>query len=244
MPAYRFYSSDPLKANSDFFLEDLEHRHLKQVMRLNPKDTFEATDGRGTLVECEVVSIEKSKTHARVLKINQAQRNYELSIIQAMPKMNHLEWILEKGTELGMTRIVLFQADHSVQTLKADKMSRLQSILISALKQSGRLFLPTIEVISNLNQLSCSNPAFYGDVSSSALHLSNALKKTSISKNLIFVNGPEAGFSKKEETWMKEKGFVGVSLHHNILRTETAPLAFLSIASEHLALTIDGAMIN
>lgn len=245
MPAYRFFTQTSLKALQEFKMEDLEHRHLKQVMRLEKGDTFEATDGQGHLALCKLIAVEKNYSLAQILQLNFFEKTHELVLLQAMPKTSNLEWIIEKGTELGLTQICLFQGDRSVQKISVDKKKRLETLAISALKQCGRLHLPKIEFIQPIKAWATQfDSVFYGDVSSTSYPLLKQLSEINESKKLTFACGPEAGFSKEEIKLMENKGLKKTCLHYNILRAETAPLSFLSLASHFFLIQNNSAIVN
>ena len=244
MPAYRFFNDQPLKTSQKLLLEGLEHKHLKQVMRKEVGDEVEIADGKGTLAVAKVLLFKKSETLLEIQKVTFLPKKHELVLYQAMPKATKLDLIVEKGTELGLSKIYLFMGERSIQKPTAVKLDRLKSIAVSALKQSGRLYLPEIELISPIGEWdkTVSN-AFYGEVTQAPL-LQNALGEVQNLHSLSFCNGPEAGFSKKETLHLQKIHFKGVSLHSNILRTETAPLIFLSLAFNHLLAKGNTAIVN
>src|SRR5690606_11541255 len=133
---------------------------------------------------------------------------------QAIPRSNRLETILEKGTELGVTSFWLFPADKSERTeCKEEQLERYRLILISALKQCGRLFLPSIEwrpPLSKWKELPA--PLFFGDLSKDAAPLDQA------PPSLIFAIGPESGWSAKEIDQLHALEGKGICLSPHILR--------------------------
>jgi 16S rRNA (uracil1498-N3)-methyltransferase len=135
-----------------------------------------------------------------------------------------LEWIIEKGTELGADCFFLYPAEKSQkENLSEHHLERLQNITISALKQSKRAYLPSIEKVDSLALLCAKEKnLFFGDVE--GISHSNI----SFPSSLLFITGPESGFSKKELSLLREKG-VSILLNQNVLRAETAPITALSI---------------
>ena len=184
----------------------------------------------GQLAEARVISIDRNKGVLEILdlKIEKPQKT-KVVIAQAIPKTNRLNTIIEKGTELGMTEIWLFPAVYSEKKQFSEK--RLKTISISALKQCGRLYLPKIMLKPPLQQWKKERYTyFFGDVNPSAPPFMEVLSGT----NICFLVGPESGFSEKEVEIMRSWGAVGVKLHENILRTDTASLVALSLIYHRL----------
>ena len=237
MPENRFYTSERLHANGDVVLKDEELRHLA-VMRPAVGDTLELINGKGELGKSTLVSINKKEARLRVDDVTkEPQQAFPLIIAQAIPRPSRLDIILEKGTELGMTKLVLFPGQHSEKTtFTQDQLHRIEKVLIAASKQSGRLWLPEIEIaLPLLKWKDLPYTSYFGDFRENAPTLFQAWKKEPPQKGALFIVGPEKGLTISEEHHLESLGAKGVSLHHNILRTDTAPLAALSLMS-HFAL--------
>lgn len=170
--------------------------------------------------------------------VTEAPPPYRLILAQAIPRTNRLEFILEKGTELGMTEIWLFASARSERrNFSEHQEARLKNITIAALKQCGRLFLPTIVMLPQIKDWpKLPYPAFFGDTQPSAPILASAFQKHDGCQEVLFCIGPESGFTPEETTLLQTHGANGVKLHPNILRTDTAALAALSLLS-HWMLT-------
>jgi 16S rRNA (uracil1498-N3)-methyltransferase len=143
---------------------------------------------------------------------------------------------LEKGTELGMSQLWLFPGQRSERKqLTESQLEHMRATSIAAMKQCGRLYLPSIELKPPLLQWQKLNSvAFFGDLSSIAPLFNSVWKElTSVSEVLFFV-GPEGGFTVDEERKLHEIQVQGVRLHKNILRTDTAALVALSLITHEL----------
>lgn len=230
MPADRYYIDTPLIPNNRTSIEGQELLHLVRVMRHRAGDTIELVNGRGILAVGTIEEITKRSAEIKIdALLKEETFPSEVIIAQAIPRLNRLETIVEKGTELGMTQLWLFPGIHSEKkSLTPTQMERLQSIAISAMKQCGRLDLPTIEIKPPLKQWEKPlYPAFFGDLSPEAPPFLKALQAPQ--NGVLFFVGPEQGFSDQELDQLKALGAKGVSLHTNILRTDTAPLAALTL---------------
>ena len=236
MPENRFFINKPLEIGSEYRLEEEESLHFSRSMRGKKGQKVEIINGKGSLAHATVVQTDKKGTLIHVDDIvHEKAQGPCIHLIQAIPKINRLDIILEKGTELGMSDIYLFPGDLSEKKQFSHlQKERMERILINATKQCGRLYVPTVHFKPSLDQWLRDDlpaPAFFGDVREKAPLLKDALKEAS---TLSFVIGPEAGFSKREIEKLESLGAKGVSLHHNILKADTAPLAALAIVSHLL----------
>jgi len=221
MPIDRFFDSHLDAASQEGKLVGDEKHHACKVFRLKPGDHCEIINGQGIVANVIISEITKNELfyevnthHIENIKIPQK------TLIIGMPKLVKLELICEKATELGVDEIILFNADRSEKTdLSKNQMERLYNILISALKQSGRLFLPSLQFRPHLeNCFESDRTYFFGDLRSKT-----KLSQT-LSQRIGFVIGPESGFSDNELSLLEKMG-QGVYLSVSILRCETAAIS-------------------
>ncbi len=238
MPIERYFSATPFHVNQICALQEAEFHHLAHVMRTRKGDSVELVNGQGCLAQAHVQSIEKNRALLLVHNVIQEEPpSYSLILAQALPKPNRLDFILEKGTELGVTAFWLFPGQLSAKKeFYPHQLERAQAITIAAMKQCGRLTLPEVHVLPVLEQWSeWPSCAFFGDVQPSA-PLFEAAWQSSAQKNAYaFFTGPESGFSAQETEILKNHGVQGVKLHPYILRTETASLMALSLLSHWIS---------
>ena len=235
MPADRYYFSASLRLNEQIILEGAEAHHLSGVMRGRRGDAVEIVNGRGELAFAEVTEIEKKRVQLTILKVVIAEpAKKRLILAQALPKMNRLEIIIEKATELGIDEIWLFPGKQSEkQEISPNQTERMQGILISAMKQCGRLFLPKIELRPPLKKWETIQlPAFFGDLREGVRSFVSFVKQKQANEGLLFLIGPESGFDDDEVRQMEKLGAEGVKLHENILRTDTAAIAACCMMSQ------------
>lgn len=226
MPQNRFYLPTPFLSGEEVALEGGENIHLTRVMRALEGDRVELVNGLGDLASAVVKTTDKERSFLKLTKVTHKKKKPGLIIAQALLRSSKLDLIVEKGTELGMEEIWFFPAARSEKTfLKENQIKRLEEIAIQATKQCGRLYLPKIEVFSSFPSFAL--PAFYGALENPPVPFAKTL--SSCEKTAVFFIGPEGGFTKGETTLLKKQGVQGVSLHPNVLRTETAPLAALAI---------------
>lgn len=221
----RFYLSGTWKQGDTVRLEGVEHHHMAHVMKVKVGEEVELLNGKGARATVCVKSLDKRGATLEILEVN-VEPTSKPRFILALPlmRLSKLEWVIEKGTELGADAFWLYPADFSEKEHFSDhQMDRLNYIAISAMKQCGRADLPPIVRFKSLAELfkESTLPCLFGDVRETAMPMAREEK-------CLFVTGPEKGFSEKEEKLLEEKG-KGVHLHKNILRAETAPIAALSM---------------
>jgi 16S rRNA (uracil1498-N3)-methyltransferase len=167
----------------------------------------------------------------------------EIHLIQALPKKERLEWIIQKATELGIISIVPFLSDHSItleeRNTHQNKSHRWQAIATRAAQQCRRARVPLVYPIHSFN-----DALEHGRQSDLRLILwekecSQGMKSvlsehTGAARKVAVMVGPEGGFSPDELSRAGQKGFVSVGLGERILRTETAAIAALAIIQYEL----------
>ena len=207
-------------------LVDQEAAHASKVLRFNVGDQLYASDGKGNLFEAKVTSITKKSLSANILNSSHqpAPGIKKVLVFGAIKKRDRLEFAAEKAVELGAWEICVFNADHSERS-KINE-DRLQSIVVSAFKQSKRRWLPEVKYLNSLDEV-FQHYAGYHPVMA---HVQAEVRRPKLlkhKKNLLLV-GPEGGFSRRELELAKEKGTEMMSLGKNRLRAETAALTMLS----------------
>jgi 16S rRNA (uracil1498-N3)-methyltransferase len=246
MPKERFFFEQHLNQSETICIKDTEFHHLVNVMRAKVNDRIEIVNGMGQLGRASVKSIEKKQASLFIEEVLSAARETNAIILaQAIPRPNRLDFILEKGTELGMTEIWLFPGKLSERkTFSDNQPDRMKSVLISAMKQCGRLYLPKIVLKPELEKWKeLQYPAYFGDVETNAPEFLDVYKGKNEKeggndkdKAVIFFIGSESGFTDSEVQALRGFGAIGVKLSSNILRTDTAALVALALigAANHL----------
>jgi len=224
MPFDRFYCAGELKGK--VLLHGQELHHLQHVMRIVVGEEVELVNGNGTLAHARVSAFKKEAVELEVTHTSHEPRPAR-TVSLAVPLMRpaKLELVLEKGTELGADAFVLYPADGSEKSdLSANALERLRYVTVSALKQSGRLYLPSIAVVRELDEVVArEGTLWFGDTRPEAPWL-----QPQPEKQVTLITGPEKGFSEREVALLEKKA-QGVRLSPNILRAETAPMAGLAI---------------
>ena len=240
MPAERYFIEETLVPGSSYKMTGSEFHHLAHVMRTKKGETIEVVNGRGLLADAVVEHF--GKDHANLvihgcLK-DEGMHPPRLILAQAIPKPNRLDFILEKGTELGVDQFCLFPGHGSVKKeIFPHQIERMRHLTIAAMKQCGRLDLPTLEFKPPLGEWSFAQEflLYFGDVEPKAPPFEALMQEICDAKvPVLFFTGPESGFNDAEVDALKRLGAKGVKLHNNILRTDTASLVALSLISHWL----------
>jgi 16S rRNA (uracil1498-N3)-methyltransferase len=236
MPAYRYFIDADLIQGEVYLLEAEQFHHLAHVMRMQKGERVELINGRRQLATGEIVEMGKTSASIQVSTVvTSPPQGPHLILAQAICRGPRLATIFEKSTELGASEIWLFGSERSDSSALSEKsLPRYKTITIAALKQCGRLQLP--EIFSKpplLAWKSLPAPAFFGDLTPGAPPLADLLRPP-VAKALLII-GPESGFSSREVDHLHHLQAVGVWLHPNILRVDTAALVGLALIS-HLAI--------
>jgi len=236
--------------NNCFFITGEDCHHISKVMRMKEKDEIICVSENQKTALCSIAEISTDQVIASVIQWREESVELPVSvtIVSGLPKGDKIEWIIQKGTELGASKFIPFTADRSVvkwDGKKADKkINRWQKIAKEAAEQSHRTMIP--EVMQPVNLQSLLNYAEGYDVKLVAYEeearlgedkvLVSSLKELEKGGSLLVVFGPEGGLSTGEVEKLKACGFRLCGLGPRILRTETAPLYLLSAVSYHLEL--------
>lgn len=219
----RFYSYNI--QNNIIYLENEEAQHCSKVLRCKENEAVEVLNGSGKLYEGIISSIQKHEVQITTQKIvKEQQENPNKLSIAICPTKNpaRIEWFLEKATEIGIANIFPIISDRTEkQTIRQE---RLQQIIISAAKQSGQLFFPSLHPIQKLSSLINANTLqfhhyYIAHCEDEKQHLKNVYQKNASALLLI---GPEGDFTKAEVEMAVNKNYIPVSLGNSILRVETA----------------------
>ena len=239
MPADRFFTPNLFAMDQLASLDGKEFHHLKNVTRTKPGEQVEVVNGLGELAVAVVEEVERHHATLRILKLDKSPPpRYTIILAQAIPRIQRLDFILEKGTELGLTEFRLFPGDRSERkSLTEHQLERLRALTVAAMKQCGRLYLPTLSVAPPLAKWKpLTGSPFFGDLAPEAPTFFSEWQQHPPREEIVFFIGPESGFSGEEELLLHQLGAKGVKLHHNILRTDTAALTSLSLISQMMML--------
>ncbi len=219
-----------------------EHHHLSRVVRKKAGDMVYLFTENGENFTARIDEIDSSKTFLTILKKEpKNETGIKITLASSLVKSKSLELILQKSIELGVSCFTPVITERSVVNIsgKTDKkVKRWNRIAVEASKQCRRTSLPVIEAPVPLNRLleKCQSELkiFLDEKGGEYLkrlvfHQKNRKQKPP--QSVIILIGPEGGWTQKEKQDIVHHGFKAVSLGANVLRTETAAIACVSIIS-------------
>jgi 16S rRNA (uracil1498-N3)-methyltransferase len=211
--------------------------HIRSVLRKQPGDTLILLDGQGREYTVRIAAMERSGIITEIVSEARRERRYPLVTLgQGLPKSEKMDWIVQKATELGVSSIVPLVTERTIVKIRDEekRVSRWQKIAREAAMQSNRVDIPEISKIRTFHDFIMTlDPGpmtlLLFPWEEATMPIKDVLREKSGVKNIIVLIGPEGGFSAKEAEAAGGKGFHLVSLGPNILRTETAAVAMLSM---------------
>lgn len=221
-----FYESEIRTNISSFTLSEATSKHCIQVLRMQPYDLLQLTDGNGLLVTAQITLAHKKHSQVSIQDVDVKERaDRQIAIAVAPTKSIHrIEWLLEKLTEIGTTEIFLITSQRTERTVV--KQDRLQQILISAMLQSRQVFLPRLSGLIKFSTLVNNNQQYTHKWIAHCLESGNKneLKKAMSGESHLVLIGPEGDFTPEEVELALKNQFDPVTLGTTRLRTETAGL--------------------
>lgn len=201
--------------------EELKHAKVK---RLIPGEVITATDGEGNEYRGEITSISKNTLAARIREtIKHPLPALKIYLGIGIIRPGPMSFAVEKAVEAGVWQIIPLETDFSERKLADRDLLRLNRISISAMKQSGRVFLPEVTQVMKIEEVidhwAGQSDILIADTEGMAL-LSHDI---ATGRTLILV-GPEGGFSPEERDYLFRQGAIPVNLGRYRFRTETAAL--------------------
>ncbi len=220
-----FYTPDI--SGNIHILDPQESRHITRVLRLQDGDVIHLTDGKGALYESKISNDHEKRCEVTVMDVvnDYGKRDTNIHIAIAPTKnISRFEWFLEKAAELGIDEITPLVCEHSERTVI--KPERLNKVLVAAMKQSLKAYLPVLNPSVKFKVFMKASPAeqkFIAYVDEGITdHLKDVAQK---GKDAVVLIGPEGDFSENELKMAIENAYQPISLGKSRLRTETAGIA-------------------
>jgi 16S rRNA (uracil1498-N3)-methyltransferase len=210
-------------------LDKSQSHYLTKVMRVKENEVFSLFNKNGEW-EAKVLEISKSIVEFKITKQLRQKENFkELWLAFSPIKSNYQNFMIQKATELGVTKFLPIIFDRTV-VRKINKV-RLEKIVIEASEQSNRINVPTIEDSQNLNGFLKKNSMdlIFTDLNSS----NEKIDKSKLTdKPVCIIIGPEGDFSESErEEILSFNSVQAIKINENILRSETAVISAISIVN-------------
>ena len=231
MSNIRLFYSESLSINLEASLDKSQSRYLSKVMRINIGQSFSLFNQSGEW-EAKIKETNKGIVEFLVIKkLRSANNERDIWLAFAPIKLNYLNLMIQKATELGVTKFIPILTERTIVRKINDK--RLNKIIIEASEQSNRLKVPKLNKILKLDdflKLYQNTNIIFGD-----LNTDNSKINFKSSDPLCILIGPEGDFTLKErENILKLKKLISLKINQNILRSETAAISMISIITFNL----------
>jgi len=228
-----FYKEDLVVSSTDVVLDEATSKHVVQVLRMQPGQMLQLTNGKGDLFTAAITDNNRKKCVVQVVeKFNIQKSTVKISIAISLLKNNtRFEWFLEKATEIGVTEIIPLLCSRTEKT--AFKFDRMKSILVSALLQSQQCWLPVLHQPTKFDELvqsSAHQQKFIAHCMQEVKQSLSQANNASLSSKIILI-GPEGDFTAEEVALAQQHHFSPVSLGETRLRTETAGMVAACLLS-------------
>ena len=229
MSNIRLFFSDTLTVNMIDKLDKNQSHYLSKVMRVKENEVFSLFNKEGEW-EAKVLGIFKNIVEFKIIKqLRQKETTKELWLAFSPIKSNYQNFMLQKATELGVTKFLPIIFDRTV--VRKINKDRIEKIVIEASEQSNRINVPTIEEAQDLNGFLKKNSMnlIFTDLNSNIKKID---KSKFTDKPVCIIIGPEGDFSETErEKILSFKGVQPIKINENILRSETAVISAISIVN-------------
>ena len=229
MSNIRLFFSDTLLVNMINKLNKDQSHYLSKVMRVKENDVFSLFNKEGEW-EAKILGISKNTVEFKIIKqLRQKEITKELWLAFSPIKSNYQNFMLQKATELGVTKFLPIIFDRTV--VRKINKDRIEKIVIEASEQSNRINVPTIEEAQDLNGFLKKNSMnlIFTDLNSNIKKID---KSKFTDKPVCIIIGPEGDFSETErEKILSFKGVQPIKINENILRSETAVISAISIVN-------------
>lgn len=243
----RYFVEESVLVEDIVTLPEEDARHITKVMRMKNQDTIVCCFPEGRSALCSLIDVSGDVLQAKVVEWLEEEHELpiQVTIASGLPKGDKLEYITQKGTELGMYKLLPLKASRSIvkwdEKKEDKKIARLEKIAKEAAEQSYRNIIPKIDSPVSLKELIAKSKEYdhciiaYEETAKENEHgmLKEVFSQIEHGDSLLVVFGPEGGLSEEEVSNLEDAGFVCCSLGARILRTETAPLYLLSAVSYH-----------
>jgi 16S rRNA (uracil1498-N3)-methyltransferase len=222
-----FYFAHLATMEEEFTLNENSSRHIVQVLRMQPGENLQLTNGKGLSVVATIREANKKRCLVRIAEKDIRERSPIRSQIgvSLLKNANRFEWFLEKATELGISTIVPLKCARTEK--QQFRMERMQGILESAMIQSQQVWIPDLQQPKNfmdfVKEVQSDQKCIAHCETGSKKKLSELIAGRPTSRLILI--GPEGDFTMEEIKQALECGFAAIELGENRLRSETAAVA-------------------
>jgi 16S rRNA (uracil1498-N3)-methyltransferase len=230
-----FVPPEAIQAQQVIFPEEIAHQ-ISRVLRLKPEQKVCVLDNTGWIFETVLEMVDGNRVEGRIINkaLSGTEPEYRIQLYLCLTQREKFEWMLQKGTEIGVSYFVPVISNRSLIQKKSQvdykKIQRWEKIIREASEQSGRGKIPVLAQVMDYRQAlssACNQNAMalIPWEKEASLSLKEALTGAKESKQPVsLIIGPEGGFSEQEISQAREQGIQPVTLGPRILRMETAAM--------------------
>jgi len=228
MTYIRLFFKENLSDNLNSNLDKSQSHYISKVMRIKEGESFSLFNDSGEW-EAKINEIKKGIVNFTIVKkLKKSENNREIWLAFTPIKLNYLNFMIQKATELGVTKFIPILTERTI--VRNLNLERLSKIIIEASEQSNRIKLPKLEKLIKLGEfikLYKDTDIIFGDLNSK----NNEIKIKKDNPICVLI-GPEGDFSEKErKEILNLKNTKSIKINNNILRSETAAVSIISIIS-------------
>lgn len=234
MRSIRIYQNSELSPGVTASLDESATRHIGQVLRMSVGDEVVLFNGNGFDYPARITNISKKhiEVHLQAVVNNDTESGLIVHLFQGISKGDRMDTAIQKSVELGVNFITPIICEHTVARTSRErtdkKLAHWMNIIINACEQSGRAKLPELLPVESFESaINDTEPA-----QTLMLHPNQLISVSNVpleKRRINLLIGPEGGFSEHEIKVAEDKCVRLVSMGKRILRTETAPVAALSV---------------
>ncbi|MCP5093986.1 MAG: 16S rRNA (uracil(1498)-N(3))-methyltransferase [Chloroflexi bacterium] len=211
-------------------------RQIRSVLRMQVGDQVVVLDNSGMEYDVQLSYVDKRRVLGEVVgkRPSLSEPAIQLTLCQAMLKRDNFEWVLQKGTEIGVTRFIPLLTERTVTTFKANKMTRWRKIIMEAAEQSHRGKLPELtlpmKLMDAFTQVTAADIGIIPWEAAQSISIADVVSESTAPAHIFLFIGPEGGFSAEEVANGRSYHIVPVTLGKRILRAETAAIVAATLA--------------
>jgi len=229
----RIYIDQPLAITESLLLNENATHYLSKVLRMQEGRELIVFNGQGGEYSAQIKEVGKKLLSIQVKQFTQDNRqsSLELHLAIGISRGERMDWVLQKATELGVTHIIPLITERTEVKVKGEKqdkkMQHWQQIIISACEQCQRNLLPVLQQPQSIGEWLKTVSTDYRFV----LHHRNdqGLSRSTSPQSVSLLIGPEGGLTEDEILHAEKEKFQSLRLGPRVLRTETAPIAAISL---------------
>ena len=248
MSSHRFYIPPAAWSPAQPVLQGVEAHHCTDVLRLGPGARVVVFNGEGSEIMCEIIEGNPDRVRLKPISGGRSPKlRCAITLAQAVPKGKNMELIVQKATELGVSKIIPLLSERTVIHLDAadaqKRINKWRTVVIEASKQCGQNWLPEVAAPLTPKQFFAEFDRYEVALIASLQHDAQSFKHVLCEfrdqhgrrpQSVLMLIGPEGDFTPAEAAQAKSAGCAPVSLGPIVLRTETAAIYSLSVLAHEL----------